>query len=409
MPYAIVELELTEPLPTVALADDEDGALLLARVHGRPVHHVIVRLPRGARVRERELVALLGPDAPAAALEDALRRELAPPPAATPVDVTAAICTRARPELLEACLRSLAAAGLPGGSNGAGARREVLVVDNAPPDDATRRLVAAHPGVRYALEPRAGLDFARNRAVAETRTAWVAFLDDDVAVDPGWAAGLDEAVAEQPDAAAVTGAVLPLELRTPAQIAFESRGGFGRGYRKRRFAGRELPGDPVYPLGAGIFGAGANMAFRTDVVRELGGFDEALDTGPPLPGGGDLDMFFRVVHAGHALAFEPSMLVRHRHRPDDAGLRRQYWSWGEGFMAFLDKTVRAHPEVRPKAVRLLGWWLRYEAREAVKSARHDYPLTPDLALAELTGGLVGLAGTYRRSQRRVERIRAAHA
>ena len=56
------------------------------------------------------------------------------------------------------------------------------------------------------------------------------------------------------------------------------------------------------------------MVLRTVAVRELGGFDEALDTGPPLPGGGDLDIWSRLARAGHPLVYEPRLLVFHRHR-----------------------------------------------------------------------------------------------
>ena len=66
-----------------------------------------------------------------------------------------------------------------------------------------------------------------------------------------------------------------------------------------------IPDDPVYPYGPGRFGAGCNMAVRRDVARRLGGFDEALDTGPPLPGGGDIDLFHRVLRQGLPLAVNP--------------------------------------------------------------------------------------------------------
>ncbi len=285
---------------------------------------------------------------------------------------------------------------------------DVLVVDNDPPDDATRDLVATLPGVRYAHEPRPGLDFARNRALAETSGTWTAFLDDDVTVDHGWLAGLDEAVAEHPDAVSVTGLVLPVELTTEAQVMFERRGGFGRGCRKLRFEGPDEPGNSLFPLGAGIFGAGANMVLRTDAVRAIGGFDEALDTGPPLPGGGDLDIWSRLARAGHALVYEPRLLAFHRHRPDYEGLRRQYWSWGEGFMAYLTKTARVDPGQRRKAALLTAWWLRYQAGSAAASLRPGADVPPDLPLAELLGGLIGLTGSYGRSRRRVGRIRAVH-
>lgn len=403
MAYAIADLELTAPLPDLALGEHEDGVFLLLRVRGRPVHYAMHALRPGARLDHLELGRLLGRPAVHAVLEESLRAELRPSVAPRPVDLTVAICTRARANLLATCLRSLLA--LRPDDPVDPRQFEVLVVDNDPPDDATERLVATLSGVRYAREPRPGLDFARNRALAEATGTWTAFLDDDVTVDRWWLEGLEEALAEHPDAASVTGLVLPFELTTEAQIAFERRGGFGRGCRKQRFAGPARPDNPLFPLGAGIFGAGCNMVLRTDAVRAVGGFDEALDTGPPLPGGGDLDIWSRLSRAGHPLVYEPRLLVFHRHRADHASLRRQYWSWGEGFMAYLTKTARVDATQRRKAARLFAWWLRDEAGSVASSLRPGSGLRTDLAVAELAGGLIALGGTYGRSRRRVARIR----
>jgi glycosyltransferase involved in cell wall biosynthesis len=277
-------------------------------------------------------------------------------------------------------------------------------VDNAPPDDRTRE-AAERAGVRYAREPVPGLDVARNRALAEARGEWLAFLDDDVVADPGWLGGLYEALAVHPDAAAVTGAVLPLALETEAQVLFERAGGFRRGFRPYRYHGSTLPGNPLYPTGPGIFGAGANMAFRREVLLALGGFDEALDTGPPLPGGGDLDVFYRVVRSGAPLVYWPAALVFHEHRRSLAALRRQYHSWGTGFMAFLTKGYRTDPPQRRKLRRMVAWWVGYQLRRLHGSVRGRTALPTAMVLAELWGGVQGLAGEYGRSERRVARLR----
>jgi GT2 family glycosyltransferase len=325
-------------------------------------------------------------------------------PAAPMPPLTVAICTKDRPALLRRLLGSL----LPPveRARAEGQVAEVLVVDNAPSDSATRDAVAAHPGVRHEVEPRAGLDFARNRALAAATGEWIAYLDDDVVVDRSWLDGLREAWTENQDAGAFTGLVLPLELATESQIIFEQRGGFRRGFEKVRY-GTEVSGNPYYPCNAGSFGAGCNMAFRRDVLRRLGGFDEALDTGRPLPGGGDLDAFYRVVRAGLPLVYEPGYLVFHEHRRELAQLRRQYWSWGLGLMAFITKTWRADPAMRRRLSRLVQWWTRYQLREGARALlRRRFPVS--MVVAELVGGARGLLGEYGRSQRRVERIREAH-
>ena len=205
-----------------------------------------------------------------------------------------------------------------------------------------------------------------------------------------------------PDAAAITGLVLPLALETEAQILFERAGGFRRGCRTLRHE----PGRSGYPLskhhptGAGSFGAGANMAFHRETLRALGGFDPALDTGPPLPGGGDLDVFYRVLHAGHVLVYEPSVLVFHEHRRDLEGLTYQYYTWGLGFMAYVGKHL-GDPAMRGRFWRLVQWWFGYQGRRLVSSLRGQQPLPPAMVWAELRGGIVGLAGEYSRSKHRM--------
>ncbi len=172
-----------------------------------------------------------------------------------------------------------------------------------------------------------------------------------------------------------------------------------------RYEGLDRRDDPVYPYGPGMFGAGCNMAVRRDVVQGLGGFDEALDTGPPLPGGGDIDLFHRVLRAGLPLVYEPRAVVFHRHRRDDDALRRQYDSWGRSLMAWAAKTYARDPAGRPKLRLLVRWWFRTQLRQAGASLVRRRSDARDAALAELRGGVGGLLGTYGRSRRRSARLR----
>jgi hypothetical protein len=153
------------------------------------------------------------------------------------------------------------------------------------------------------------------------------------------------------------------------------------------------------------------MVLRREEALRIGGFDEALDTGPPLPGGGDLDIFARMIRAGAPLVYEPRMLVFHRHRRDMAGLRRQYFSWGTGLMAFVTKTYRDDPSTRLRLRGLVVWWIRYELRQVLNNTlgRGRGWGSPDLALTELAGGLAGLGGAYGRSQRRIDAARGDNA
>jgi GT2 family glycosyltransferase len=410
MGYRLVDVDVTRPFPELPIDDGSGGLGVLLRDGRRPLGFLLIARPDPASRPEWT------PQAAAAAapglLTERLRRMLLersdsaggvastepPPPAPA---VTVAICTRNRPDDLAECLRSVLATG---GTRPA----EVLVVDNCPPDDRTREVVSRLDGVRYVREPVAGLDMARNRALEEARGEWIAFVDDDVRVDRWWLDGWAGALQEHPDAAAVTGLVLPAQLQTEAQVRFERRGGFGRGYEQRRWDGRRGPGDRLHPLGAGVFGAGCNMAFDVAVLRSLGGFDEALDTGPPLPGGGDLDAFYRVLDAGHVLVYQPEMAVFHRHRRAMDELRRQYWSWGTGFAAYLGARW-ADPAERAQVLRMIAWWMRHQRRQVVAGVRSHDRDDVRMALAELFGGVTGLPFGYARSRRRMALRRAVAA
>ena len=106
-----------------------------------------------------------------------------------PQRVSAVVCTRGREKMAARAVASLVQQ----------AAEEVLVIDNAPPDDSTLRLVRARfPQVRYFLEPVEGLDFARNRALREATGDIVAFLDDDAVAAPGWSAAFVRAFRASP-------------------------------------------------------------------------------------------------------------------------------------------------------------------------------------------------------------------
>ena len=320
--------------------------------------------------------------------------------------VSVAVCTRDRAAQLGECLDALLALDYPSD------RLELLVIDNAPTDSATRALVARYPRVRYVCEPRPGLDWARNRAVREARGEIVAFTDDDVSVDAGWVKAIEAAFHEEPEAMCVTGLVVADEIDTPAQALFEAYGGFGRGFQRGVY--RVGPGESAGAKygGTGRFGTGANMAFRRSYFEREGLFDPALDVGTPANGGGDLEMFFRVLKTGDALVYEPAALVRHRHRRDYASLRAQLANNGIGFYAYLVRTAEAYPAERFPLLRLGVWWFWWwNARRLLRALVRPRAFPLDLILAEMKGSLIGLRryGVSRRHTADVIRRFGSHA
>src|SRR3954453_17702865 len=158
----------------------------------------------------------------------------------------------------------------------------VAVCTNRSPDvalDALRTQVAAealivvvsgreHP--EFLSEPRPGLSPARNCALAWAADADVlAFVDDDAVVDPGWFDALrarwDEAPAE---VACIGGAIRP-RFSVPLPAWFSDGIAHVLTLVDRGPEVRDLDPDSeaVY---------GANISFRVEPLRRIGGFDPAL-------------------------------------------------------------------------------------------------------------------------------------
>ncbi len=395
--YRIEDCDVAGPLHPIKLDEIEHGLGIIVRRKGVPCGFVLRDCKPGALLTPDVLGQWIATEAGNLLIEQSIVDELqSPGKAALSPSLTVAICTRDRPDVLDRCLESLKVFSEQGAV-------DVLVVDNAPPSGRTADLVRRHPFARYTVEEKPGLDFARNRAWREATSDWVAYLDDDVVVDGGWLEGFRQALADNPDAGGMAGLVLPWKLDTEAEILFEKRGGFRRGFVFRRY-GLRLIGNALHPTGAGIFGTGCNMAFRRDVLAELGGFDEALDTGRPLPGGGDLDIFYRVVKAGRPFLYSPAFLVRHEHRKDLVALRRQYYTWGLGLMAYVGKHLRLGGD-RDRFRKLIRWWFRHQIHQLRECLRGRHVLPCSMLLAELWGACIGICWEYERSMRRVEKIR----
>ena len=319
--------------------------------------------------------------------------------------VTVAVCSRNGGQRIEECLRALMAIDYPA------ERLELIVIDNASADAGMKRLIAErYPGIRCIEEPRPGLDWARNRAILEARGEIIAFTDDDVSVDSGWVDAIARVFVEEPDAHCVTGLVVPDAIDTEAHRQFETYGGFGRGFHRRYYRVNAEAGERTADrhAGSGRFGTGANMAFRREIFARIGLFDPALDVGTPTHGGGDLEMFFRVLKSGGTLVYEPTALVRHRHRDTYAQLRTQLANNGIGFYSYLVRSAQAYPDERTALVKVgLWWYAAWSLRRLLRSFVRPGRFPRALVMAEALGSIAGLR-RYRSAQAVARRVLEAH-
>ena len=399
----VIELELTRPFPFLQYIDSSRYAKvqILVRKNNQPIGYAFIELD------SEDSEYLLS--------EEYLRPEIERQIIFQPEKIldlatiehnwpnlTVVVCTRGRPQSLENTLESLAKLVYPKD------KLDLLVVDNAPADDTVTKIIARFPRFRRVVEPRPGLNWARNYAIKVAKGEIVAYADDDVRVDPLWAKGIAYRFSD-PQVGCVTGLVAPAELETEAQLMFEEYGGFGKGFKSKQFSlelartwdYNKLPRAWRYfPLVAGHFGTGANMALRKSIFDKTGLFDECLGAGTRTKGASDVEMFYRVIRHGFTLVYEPQALIWHYHRRDMLALRRQIKSWGQGNYAFWTKTFLHDPPMRFKVAQAyVIWFLR---RMLWQSLRRKGKIR-QLPIAETLGAMQGTV-TYFMARREANKL-----
>jgi GT2 family glycosyltransferase len=249
----------------------------------------------------------------------------------TPLDVSVVVCSHNGARHLPALLASLR------GQTIDPQRFETLVVDDGS-SDPTSAVAAEHGARVITLTENCGLAAARNVGVREARAAIIAFTDDDCVCEPGW---LEQLLAPFADPAvlAVSGDVTPagpdslnvrfLQRRNPlaplsgvfldAPSPVRRLAVYGRGL----LCGppRLAPGERLYSV------VGANMAFRSRLLHELGGFDEAFRFGSE-----EKELCIRI-HARYeaaAIVFAPRAMVTHSFAPRLSDTLRRSRAYGRG-------------------------------------------------------------------------------
>ena len=298
--------------------------------------------------------------------------------------LTVVICTRDRREGLARTLTSL--------SHQSDSHFDVLIIDNSRDGNvANCRDSFGDLDIRRCHEPAPGLSRARNRALSEVHSEFVAWIDDDEVADRDWIAWIKRGFAtpDRPDA--VAGMILPAELETDAQVNFERYGGFnkGRGMDPVRLrAGTPSVTDPLYPLPN--FGAGGNMAFRTEALRAIGGFDNRLGAGTLTYGGEETRALCLLLERGSLILHWPQAVTWHHHRRTGGELEKQFFGYSAGLTAFYMSLILSSPKY---TFRILRCVLRGMKRiQASRRVGH-----PDGPPVDFPGNLLraGRRGLYR--------------
>lgn len=224
--------------------------------------------------------------------------------------ISVVVCTHNRADTLARMLEAFFAQ-----PDLAKVHHEIIVVDNHSTDhtvDVVERFTPQKT-LEYVYETKQGHTFARNRGILESRGEIVAFLDDDVIVDPHWLIALARTF-EETDADVVGG---------KAALIFESDPPPWMGVEFRKALSEVDLGDVRKDAGNGQRLYGLNIAFRKASLQKAGGFDDDLGRrGEQVQGGDEQDLVGRIVRAGGKTLYEPRALVGHI-----IGAERLEWSY----------------------------------------------------------------------------------
>jgi glucosyl-dolichyl phosphate glucuronosyltransferase len=235
--------------------------------------------------------------------------------------VSVVVATRDRCNYLRLCLDALA-------QQTAGFETfEVIVVDNGSADE-TAEVVRGFCGqgrnVSYVREERAGLSFARNTGVRQSRAEIVAFTDDDAVPDPQWIERIAARYESLDDKVAVLGG----EVRP---IWEASRPDWLTNSLLRPLSAGLLWSPTARTLRGEEWLVEVNIAYRKARLIEFGGFAENLGRVGDVLLSGEGCINLLMARAGLHVFYDPNILVGHHipaTRLTRAWFRRRYFWQG---------------------------------------------------------------------------------
>lgn len=252
---------------------------------------------------------------------------------------------------------------------------EILVVDDASDDDNSNFLSKQDEVRSFRQEVRGERSRARNRGLANAVGRYVMFLDDDDVLMPRGLAVLAGALDKNPEAVAAAGARQDWFV-DEKWVRRDSHPRFAR---------------TVHLFDSLLFGwsaiSGQNL-YRTDVVRDVGGYDNDITYVE------DRDLWLKVARKG-PVVLRPEVVMRYRipriqDRPSDIAERRE-----KAAGSAIDRLPESD-RAAARSIRVSSGLIqqaedhlkRSEPMLAVRCVAQAYSLAPGLFLNPLVGGWV---------------------
>ena len=255
-------------------------------------------------------------------------------------EISVAVCTYNRADVLPKCLESL--------TNQSADKDmfEVLIIDNNSTDrtkEITSKFCEKHSNFRYVFEEKQGHSQARNRAIAEAKGKYLAYIDDDETVNREFVQSILKCFHET-DADIVGGPVFTW-IDSVKKTVFYNAGAYN--FHPSSERKRMIP--PGFDFG---FGCG-HSCFKKSLFDELGGFSENFGiVNGKLQMGEDSEMGYRLLKAGKVFYYEPKMIVQHQLRTKElefAGILKRSYNTGKGIGKIIKNDISPKKKLKKTA------------------------------------------------------------
>lgn len=179
---------------------------------------------------------------------------------------------------------------------------EVIVVDNNSKDNTKEVCLKfiddnSELNLSYVLETQQGLSFARNKGIEASKTNIISYIDDDAIARKDFVENLIKAFENNPTYNALGGKVEPIYEKGDEPV-WMSKYIFGI-VSKVDYGNKEMEFTKKFPTGC-------NMAFRKEVLVNIGGFNTDL-----VYRGDDKFVFLKLKEEGIKILYAPNVFVNH--------------------------------------------------------------------------------------------------
>ncbi len=201
---------------------------------------------------------------------------------------------------------------------------EVIVVDGGSTDK-TIDIVKRYT-VKLIVEPRKGLNIARNIGIRKSQGDIILFTDSDCKVPKDWVNIMVNNF-KNPEIGCVGGSVVGYKnsfLSKYADLSFMPV--------LRRFRNYVVLDNVEPPL---HYPAGCNMGFRRNIVERLGGFNESIHFGFD-----EDELVERICDSGFKMVLDPKSIIKHQHRTSLRRLLKQTFNYGRGGALMVKKKTK---------------------------------------------------------------------